>query len=137
MALFLCVGVSAQVVNIPDKAKNDFAKKYINATDVKWENKGSYYLCHFKDIGVASTAHYHMDGTWDFTEKELKEADMPAAVKDSFSKSAYRDWQVKYTAYVENTKGERLFRYELRKGAEKKFVFFDKDGKLIKTNASI
>jgi hypothetical protein len=134
-AMFLFSGIFAQVVNIPDKAKDDFARKHANARDVEWDNKVTYYIVHYTEDGVAATAHYRLDGTWDFTENKIK--DVPAEVKESFSKSKYRDWEVNETAFVENDNSQKMYRYEVTKGVDKKYVFFDKAGNLIKENPTL
>jgi len=104
---------------------------------VKWDNNVSSYLCHYEENGVAATAHYNMDGTWDFTEKKIHPNAVPAVVNDSFSKSKFSDYDVKEKAFVENTKGQSFYRFEVKKGIDKKYLFFDKDGKLVKTSVSI
>lgn len=134
-AMFLFTWLSAQVVNIPAKAKDDFAKKHPQAKDANWDNKVTYYIVHYNEEGVEATAHYRLDGTWDFTEKKIN--DVPAEVKESFEKSKYRDWDVDEKAFVENDNSEKLYRYEVKKGMEKKYVFFDKAGKFVKENATI
>ena len=133
-AMFFISTISAQVINIPDKAKEDFAKKHPKATDTDWENKVTYYIVHYKEDGVGATAHYRLDGTWDFTEKKIEDSAIPAAVKESFEKSKYRDYEVKEKAWVENDNSQQLYRYEVKKGMDNKYVFFDKDGKLVKEN---
>lgn len=129
--------VTAQVFNVPDRAKKDFSERYVNATMADWTNNVSYYTCKFNQAGVDSKAYYHMDGYWDYTERFVASAKVPATVKDSFSKSKYRDWSLKSLVYVENKDNINLYRYYVKKGIEKKYVFFEIDGKLIKENATL
>jgi hypothetical protein len=129
--------VSAQVINVPDNAQKDFQNKYKGATDIKWTNNVTDYTVGFKMDGASSKSHYKIDGTWDYTEKFILTEQAPDKVKESFSKSKYRDWKLKAVAYIENTKGEKLYRYEVKKGATKNYVFFDPEGTLIKTNATL
>ena len=138
MLSFIAItGVSAQVINVPDKAQKHFEEKYAGAANVKWSNNVANYDANFKMDGVSFKAHYNIDGTWDYTEKFLKKDDAPQIVKDSYSKSSYRDNAVKSLAYVENNKGEKLYRYEVKTGVTRTYVFFDEEGKLIKTNATV
>ena len=137
IAFFLLTTVTAQVFTVPKHAKTDFAQRFKNASDVKWTNNVSYCIAKFKENGEAATAYYHLDGYWDYTERMIDSSKVPSTVKESFSKSKYRDWSVKSLVYVENNKDINLYRYEVKKGIEKKYVFFDKDGKLIKENISI
>ena len=78
-----------------------------------------------------------IDGGWDYTEKFIHKAEVPAVVTESFSKSKYRDDKVKSIVYLENSKKEELYRYEVKNGVTRNYVFFDKTGTLIKTNAVI
>jgi hypothetical protein len=52
------------------------------------------------------------------------------------SKSRFSDWEKESVAYIVNSKKQNLYRIELKKGIEKKFVFFDKKGKEIKTSVT-
>jgi hypothetical protein len=140
-AFFLTVAifttVNAQVFNVPAHAKTDFSERYKNATKADWTNDVSYYTCKFKQNGVDSKAYYHMDGYWDYTERFVASSKVPTTVKDSFSKSKYRDWSTKSLVYVENKDNVNLYRYYVKKGIEKKYVFFDKEGKLVKEHTTL
>jgi len=129
--------VSAQVINVPAKAQQHFQEKYTGATNIKWKNNVANYDATFKKDGYDWKANYNIDGTWNFTEKFLKKDDAPEKVKESFSKSQYRKNTVRSLAYVENSKGEKLYRYEVKTGVTRTYVFFDQEGTLIKTNAVI
>lgn len=135
LGLFIVNSLSAQVINVPDKAQKHFQEKYPGATGIKWINNVANYDAKFKLVGVSCKSHYNIDGTWDFTEKFLKKEDAPEKVKESFSKSTYRSNTVKSFTSVENNKGENLFRYEVKSGVTRTYVFFDAEGVLIKTNA--
>ncbi len=137
LAMFFFSGLSAQVVNIPDKAKNDFGKKHAHAKDAKWENKVAYYIVHYSEGGTHATAHYRMDGTWEFTEMKINDGRTPTKVKNAFQKSKFRNWEVKEKAFVENDNREKLYRYEVKNGVDKRYIFFNKEGKFIKENQSI
>ena len=129
--------VSAQVINVPDNSQKDFQERYKGATNIKWSNNVANYTASFKEGDVSCKAHYMIDGGWDYTEKFIHKADVPAVVSESFSKSKYRDNKVKSIVYLENAKKEELYRYEVKSGVTRNYVFFDKTGTLIKTNAVI
>ncbi|MDI3321338.1 PepSY-like domain-containing protein [Pinibacter soli] len=128
---------SAQVVNIPDKAKEGFAKKYPNATDVKWSNNVSNYTAKFKQNDKPYIAHYNIDGSWDNTETEIDKSDLSKDVNEAFTKSRFSDWKVLSTDFVEDSKGQSLYRFNLKNGIEKKYLYFDKTGKEIKANSGL
>lgn len=125
---------SAQVINVPGKAQKQFQEKYIGATNIKWTNSVVSYLASFKMNDVTCKAHYNIDGTWTYTEKLVKKDSFPEKVKDSFSKSKYRSWTIKSVAEVEYPDSENLYRYEVKNGMTKTYVFFNKEGELVKTN---
>ncbi len=135
LSSFCISAISAQVINVPDNAQKHFQGKYAGATNIKWVNNVANYDATFKMEGVSHKAHYSLDGIWDFTEKFLDKGGAPDKVKESFSKSAYRDKTLKSVTFVENNKGEKLYRYEVKTGVTRTYVFFDEEGTLIKTNA--
>jgi hypothetical protein len=143
IVLFLLLGIflfntsNAQVVNIPDKAKKHFSEHYKDVNNIDWSNNVTNYQCKFVDNGVSFTAHYNVDGAWAYTEKWIDEKEIPSLTKDTFSKSKYRNWEKKGIAYVENNDGKKYYRFEVKKGLEKRYVFIDKDGKVIKETLSI
>jgi hypothetical protein len=129
--------VSAQVVNIPDKAKTHFASKYPGVKDAKWTNNVTNYTAEFKQKDVPVKATYNVDGSWNYTEAFIPNSKVPKSVKESFAKSKYKDWTVKSIVAVETSKGEKSFRVEASKGIEKKYIFYDKNGVTLKENIGI
>jgi hypothetical protein len=127
----------AQVVTIPDESKTDFAKRYPNAKTTKWSNKVSNYHCEFVEDEVLCTAVYSIEGDWKYTEKLINKKSVPGEVKESLGKSSYRNWSVKSLVWIENADQQQLYRYEVKKGIQKKYIFFDAKGVLIKENTSI
>lgn len=133
-----CCGlVNAQVFNIPEASKTDFAKRYPDAKSTKWGNKVSNYQCEFVEDGVLCVAVYSVEGNWKYTEKLIDRKQVPAEVTESLSKSKYRDWNVKSLAWIENSDNQQLYRYEVRKGVQKKYLFYNADGVVIKETTSI
>jgi len=129
--------LDAQVINIPDKAKKHLGEKYPDAKQVDWRNNAVNYNATFVLNGSKHTAHYTIDGDWDFTEEKIDQATLPDSVKTSVKNSRYANWKVSSTAIVENNKGEKLYRIEFKKGIEKKYLFFDSVGKEVKATGLI
>jgi outer membrane receptor for Fe3+-dicitrate len=129
--------VQAQVVSIPDKSEKHFAQKYAGAQNADWTNNVVNYTCKFKYKGQDMRAYYHMDGTWDFTAAYMNESDLPAAVRESVSKSRMSDWQAKSAARIENHKGKTLYRVERKKGIEESYIFYDAKGKEVKSTLKL
>ncbi len=135
--LIFSSGVPAQVINVPGNAQKHFQERYQQSTDVKWQNNVANYSVSFKNLGASCKAHYNIDGTWDYTEKFIKKDESPEKVKEAFSKSIYRDNKLKSVVYVENADKQVLYRYEVKKGVTREYVFFDPEGTLIKTNSTL
>jgi hypothetical protein len=129
--------LQAQVVNIPGKSKEHFTKKYPGATNSDWHNNVANYTCRFQWNSGEYKAYYHMDGTWDYTVQYLKEPELPKAVQEAVAKSRIAGWEPKSAAFVENHKGLKTYRVERKKGVEEIFIFFDKNGKEVKSTVKI
>jgi len=127
----------AQVVNIPDKAKAHFSEKYPKATDVDWSNNVSNYTAKFKQDGKNYEAHYNVDGNWDNTENQIQKNDLPEAVSASFSKSRYTDWKLNSIDFVEEPKHPALYRFNLKNGIKKTYLYMDPTGKEVKSNSGL
>jgi uncharacterized membrane protein YkoI len=136
LGMFLITSLEAQVINVPKKSQSHFGKKYPSAKEVTWINNVTDYQVKFKDDNGTQRAYYHMDGTWNFTELYIDNSKIPAEVSSSLSKSRFSDWTIESSAFIENNKGKTMYRLEVKKGLEKKFVFYDKNGKEIKTSAT-
>ena len=136
LAMFTIIYADAQVINIPKATKDHFAKKYPDAKEVDWHNNLVNYEVKFRNSNGVHRAYYHLDGTWDFTETYIESSQVPGAVTASLAKSRYSDWKLGSTSLVENNKGQKLYRLEVKKGVEKMFVFYDKNGKEIKTSVT-
>ncbi|MDF2188380.1 hypothetical protein [Paraflavitalea sp. CAU 1676] len=137
VVLFGSLQLSAQVVNIPDKSKKHFAEKYAKAAQVEWKNNAVSYNASFVLNNSKHTAHYHLDGTWDYTEELMAMEKFPSEVKTSVQNSRFAKWKILSTAYLENSHNEKLYRVEFKKGIERKYVFYDATGKEVKSSTTI
>ena len=124
----------AQVINVPKKSKEHFFKKYPDAKNADWNNNVANYAVKFLLSDTTSRAYYNLNGNWNFTEYYLEESKIPVTVKESFSKSRFADWKTESYAWVENSKGKKAYRIEVRKGIEKMLIYFDKDGREVKSS---
>ena len=134
---FISNTAHAQVVNIPDISKTSFSEKYPNATDVDWSNDVTAYKAKFTLDDKNYTAHYSIDGSWSYTENDLDLSEFPQEVQTSLKKSRFSDWKVLSSGYLENSKGQKLYRIQVKNGLEKQYVFYDSDGKEVKSNLTL
>lgn len=123
----------SQVVAIPESTKKSFKGKYPKAANTIWKNNVTNYTASFSSEGSNFVAHYHLDGTWKYTEKIIDKADLPKAVIASYHKSRIAKLEYVSSAYIENSHQEKAYRIEARKGLEKIFIFYDKNGQEIKS----
>ena len=129
--------LNAQVVNIPDKAKNHFAKKYPDAKLVEWTNNLANYTVKFELDSLQQTGHYDINGNWTYTDYAQAYETFPEEVKKSVGKSRFSDWSIESTGLVENPKNKKLYRIEFKSGINKRYVFFDENGKEVKSTATL
>jgi len=136
-AFFWSSAIQAQVVEVPNRAKDHFFKKYPDAKNADWNNNVVSYAVKFQHNNHTYLAYYHIDGRWYYTDTYIEESELPAAVKESFSKSRFSDWKKEAFALVENNKGKKKYRIEIEKGIEKKSVFYNSKGKEVKSSISL
>lgn len=135
--LVMNFALQAQVINVPSKSQKDFNKRYPEAKNAVWSNNVANYTAKF-DIGENNyRAFYTMNGKWDYTEQYSDISKFPEAVQTSYKNSRIADWTYESAAVVTNKKGEELYRVEAKKSIEKIYLFFDKNGKEIKSAPSL
>ena len=137
MIALVQLDTAAQVIDVPDKSKKHFFKKYPEAKNADWNNNVVNYTVKFLEGDFTYRAYYHMDGNWHYTEKYLLEMQLPAAVIEALSKSRYSSWNRESFAWIENNKGIISWRIEIKKGIEKRSIFFNKEGKELKSSVTL
>src|SRR5258706_499195 len=77
------------------------------------------------------SAQLNSNGDWLHSERKMKYEEMPGTVKDGFEKSRYTDWEMG-SVYEINKNMETLqYRILVKKsGVQKKYLYFDTNGKL-------
>ncbi|MCC6287557.1 MAG: PepSY-like domain-containing protein [Chitinophagaceae bacterium] len=140
--LVICTGLvytaNAQVRKIPAEVTNAFSEKYADAKNVEWKDKLSAFAATFELNGDKLEARFNKKGEWQGTEKELSIDDLPAAVKDGFSKSKYTDWETKAVYEVELPDDKKEYKIHVAKSSvQKKILLFDAEGKLLKDNLTL
>ena len=139
MALGLGIGSFAQVRKIPAAVTEAFSKKYPKAQEVEYKDNLINVQVHFVLDSARMTAKFNSDGEWKETEKESEYDAVPADVKDGFQKSKYStDWKVKETAIIYMPNDDIRYRLKVEKNdVQKKYLFFDKTGKLTRDSLTI
>jgi hypothetical protein len=139
---FLCCAVvvfaDAQLRKIPAEVTDAFASKYPHATKVEWRDKLQYFEASFLLNGSSITADFSSKGEWESSERVLNFDDLPDEVRDSFLKSKYSDWKKNTVAESQELGKPLQYRISVQKsGIQKKNLYFDTNGKLIKDNIAL
>jgi hypothetical protein len=127
---------SGQKTDIPSNVKKAFEQKVSNAKDVEWEydNEDKLWEVEYEIGNAEFTSAFDESGKWVETEKEIKFAELPEAVKATL-KADYSDYEVEEVEYVEKPDGKFYeVEVELEKDDEEvEFeLLFSTDGKVVK-----
>jgi Protein of unknown function (DUF2874). len=142
MMLLLCVAFLAGGIanaqrkeSVPASAKSTFATKFPKAQKVKWSvEKPGEFEAEFKLNGVGTSALFDNKGTLLVTEIEIKEAQLPQAVKAAITKN-FAGYKLDEIEKATDAKGAVSYEMEAVKGKEKLEISFDTTGKLLKKEA--
>ena len=137
--LFVCLifVIGASAVNqkdekIPAAAKTGFAAKFPTAQKVKWSvEKPGEFEAEFILNGVETSALVDAKGTLLETEAEIKESELPQAVKATLAKDFAR-YKLDEIEKVTDQKGSITYGMEATKRSDKLEISFDTNGKLLK-----
>ena len=128
----------AQIRKIPAEVTDAFKAKFPNANAVEWKDKLKVFQANFEMRDEDYLAKFNSKGEWQETEKNIEQDKLPSEVKDGFDKSKYSNWEVKEVSYIE--KKDNTFQYRIlvkKSDIEKKYLFFNKAGKLLKDSITI
>ncbi len=129
----------SQIRKIPSEVTNAFTTKYPDAKDVQWKDNLTNFSARFtsKD-STKCEASFNGKGEWQSTEEELDETKLPAEIKEGFAKSRYADRKVTEVLKIEKKESEVQYRMLVKKSSlEKKYLYFDKAGKLVKESMTL
>lgn len=133
VCLAFVVGVSAQKPKeeIPAAAKSGFAAKYPAAQKVKWSiEKPGEFEVDFVLNKIEQSALVDAKGNIIETEIEIKEGELPQAVKASLAKD-FAGYKLDEIEKATDAKGVVSFEMQAFKGKEKLEISFDATGKLL------
>jgi hypothetical protein len=133
LLLLLSISSFSQVTKVPQVAKDNFARQYPEAREVKWDNDVINVNVRFELNGEKMSAEYSNKGIWKKTEKDWDYDQLPDDVKDGFDKSKYAERDVVETVIVYLPGDVQQYRLKVEKNdLQKKYLFFDDDGRLIR-----
>jgi hypothetical protein len=137
--LFMTGNAHAQFRSIPGIVTDSFKLRYPAAQTVTWSDQVSSFQATFTLESEKHVAKYSSKGEWLSTQKNIKEGNLPPAVKDGFSKSKYSgDWNI-FTVTVRYLPGS-ITQYILRIGKgdiQRKNLLFSSEGQLLKDGTTL
>jgi hypothetical protein len=138
LTFFIPTAIFSQVTKIPESAKENFARQYPSAQKINWNNDVVDVNVRFELDGEQMTAEYNNKGIWKKTEKKWAYDKLPDAVIDGFNKSKYADRGVSETVIIYLPGDVEQYRLKVEKNDfQKKYLFFNKDGRLVRDAVTI
>ena len=121
--------------NVPAAAKSGFAAKFPTAKKVKWSvEKPGEFEVDFTLNNVEQSALVDPKGNIIETEIEIKESELPQAVKATIAKD-FAGYKLGEFTKATDAKGVVAFEMQVIKGKNKWAVEFDPTGKLLSKTA--
>jgi len=130
-SLLITFSSNAQIRKIPADVTDAFKARYPHAERVSWKDDLSSFEARFILNNYEMSASFNSDGDWLHSERKLKYEELPEEVKDGFEKCRFTDWEK--GSVFEITKNTEPLQYRIlvkKTGVQKKYLFFDADGKL-------
>ena len=136
--LFAAVATQAQIRKIPAEVTEAFKTRYPHAEKVAWKDVITSFEAQFILNGYTMTAEFGSKGDWQSSEKKLKFEELPDAVKDGFDKSKYTGWELVSVTEIDKAEQDLQYRILVKKsGVQKKYLFFDTNGRLKRESLTI
>ena len=116
---------------VPADVKQAFAKKFAEATDIKYEMEKADYEVSFKENGVVMTANFNSSGVWLETETILSESDLPKKVLASIARN-FVGFMITEVSKVESPDKAVYYEMYLKTNKEGYDVTFSPKGTILK-----
>jgi hypothetical protein len=130
--------LQAQVTSIPEQAKENFFKQYPDAKNVQWENDVVNVNVRFEQDSNKLNAEYSNKGIWKRTLKDWTFDKLVTDVKEGFAKSKYGTMQVTDVKVLYLPGYVIQYRLKVSKNdIENKFLFFNTEGRLVRTTVAL
>ena len=130
--------VQSQVTSVPEQAKENFFKQYPDAKNVQWQNDVVNVNVKFEQDTNKMNAEYNNYGIWKRTLKDWTFDKLITDVKEGFAKSKYADKQVLDVKVLYLPGYVIQYRLKVEKNdVERKFLFFNIDGRLLRTTVAL
>ncbi len=119
----------------PEKAAEEFRKKFPNATNVKWGiDRNNYHEANFELDGKKYRADFDSKGEWVETETSVKWDEVPLAVQEAF-KEEDKKKDIVEIEFVDNKEKGKFYDIEFKKGSGKLDISIRPDGTVLGTDS--
>ncbi|MEP7375642.1 MAG: PepSY-like domain-containing protein [Chitinophagaceae bacterium] len=134
LSIILFTGIAfSQIREIPKAVEETFANQYKGASNIDFKDQLVRVDVSFELEGEKMLASYTNKGLWKETQKEWSFDQLPQEVKDGFDKSKYADRAVEDVIVLYLPGGIEQYRLKAKKnGVEKKYVYFNPKGRLLR-----
>ena len=116
---------------VPADVKQAFAKKFPEATDIKYEMEKTNYEVSFKENGVVRSANFNSSDEWLETETILSETDLPKKVLASIARN-FVGFMITEVSKVESPDKAVYYEMYLKTNKEGYDVTFSPKGTILK-----
>lgn len=120
-----------QSADVPATVQEKFTEMFHDATDISWEQEGDEFAASFTFEGKEWEAEFNKDGSWLESEREIEESELPKPVME-YVKKEFNDYEIEAFEFEKNPEGD-FYEVELEKEGEQIELYFDLEGKLVKT----
>jgi len=136
---FVSLCSCAQIRKTPASVTTAFENQYPAAAKVQYEDNLFNVQVHFMSDSGKMVAKYDSEGKWKETERDFTYDSLSPDIKTGFEKSKFSaDWKVKQTTVIYLPNNEIRYRLRIEKNeVAKKYLFFDRNGRLIKDSMTI
>ena len=137
LAFFSFVGFS-QIREVPKAVEETFSNQYKGASDIDFKDHLTRVDVHFILDGESMIASYTNKGLWKETQKEWSFVKLPEEVKNGFEKSKYADREIEDVIVLYLPGGIEQYRVKAKKnGVEKKYLYFNPKGRLLRESVTL
>jgi hypothetical protein len=135
---FGSINLFAQIREIPKAVEETFANQYRGASDIEFKDMLTRVDVHFNLDGESMIASYTNKGIWKETIKDWSFVKLPDDVKNGFEKSKYADREVEDVIVLYLPGGGEQYRLKAKKNdVEKKYLFFNPKGRLLRESVTL
>ena len=137
--LFACTTYSfsqnSRKLIVPEAVKTTFTTMYPDVTVQEWEynKKKKWYVAEFLQTDIQYESIFSADGEWIRTEKDIREADVPATVLASIA-GKYPGWKIDGAEEYQTTEHNIVYVIDIEQGRKEMELYLLPGGQLISVN---